>query len=361
MLLALVICALVGSALVVWTRYGHRGEGSSLSDIVAQLGAMLLVGSVGAAAVWYGLRPLFGAYGSTPVRMGALAGLGILTVVSGGRRLAALLFMWSTQRPLDLDRAGFAARSIVASALGYSAVGAGVGWAGTLLPSGLRLLLLPVFVAAAPFFQAVVRPWLVLLRAPTLSCASASPGIAGLEAWFAETCRARGLARVRLRVQPGRLRNAYVVGGFWGHWVVVGEALLEEMTEVELKAILAHELAHVVRRDVRHYLAAAGVAGTLYLLGLPGVFRLWQGGQVALGVVVAGVLGAVCFGAIPGWVSRRAEFAADRVAVDMLGDPESLAAGLRSLSRIKGFPTDREGLTHPSVDSRIRALGRAQA
>jgi Zn-dependent protease with chaperone function len=126
----------------------------------------------------------------------------------------------------------------------------------------------------------------------------------------------------------------------------------------ELKAILAHELAHVLRSDVTLYLATATVAGTCYALFLPMVFRLWEGGALLSGTVAAALLGALCFGAVPGWVSRRAEYGADALATSLMdGDGRGLASALASLARLKGDSPSQESLTHPSVASRIRALG----
>lgn len=351
----------LGATLVLLTRFGHQGERTASTDLAAHAGAMILFAGLGFSVVWYGFIPLARAAAASPASIGALVGLFLLVVVEGGRRLAGLVFLWSTRRPVEFDRAGFELRNAAVSAIGYSAVGAGVGWVTAVLPRPLHILLLPAFVAALPFFQAVVRPWIMLARAPTLSDAEGHSGLSDVTAWFEQLTSSSGVASVRLRLQPGNMRNAYVVGGFWGHWVVVGEGLLGELSERELKAILAHEVAHVIRNDVRRYLFAAGAAGTVYALGLPGVFRLWQDGQVMLGIALAAMLGSICFGVIPGWVSRRAEFAADRLSVRLVGNPLDLASGPERLAKLKGFTTDRESLTHPSVDRRIKALEAAKA
>ena len=166
--------------------------------------------------------------------------------------------------------------------------------------------------------------------------------------------------------------NAYVSGLGRTRRVVVHDTLLDTGRDDDVAAVVAHELGHVVARDVTvgTVLGAAGAA-----LGVLAGYVLlsWQalldaahvpgpsdpavaGLLLALGAW-AGLLGAPLQTA----VSRRIERRADTFSLDLVGDPGTVARMQRSLAVTNVAPLRPPRLlhlwfgTHPTSPERIAA------
>lgn len=204
-----------------------------------------------------------------------------------------------------------------------------------------------------------------------------------------------GVDRPPLLVADLGAPNALSIGGPRWSAVVIDRRLLSLLTLEELEGIVAHELAHVERKDafVKTLVVSLvrTLAGLVFLLVLPitlvlaGVARAaaWIAGRPArapdveavatVGVqfLVGLLLSVLTLLALAH--ARRQEFAADRRAAAVTGRPDALARalvkiqraseprlGLRSLLTIHG--DDSEGLrrllsTHPPIDERVKRLG----
>jgi heat shock protein HtpX len=186
--------------------------------------------------------------------------------------------------------------------------------------------------------------------------------------------------RPDLAVARTDVPNAFTVGvNPSDATVVVTEGLLETLDERERDAVLAHELAHVRNRDVgvmslAYFLPSLTYAvATFAYLVLVGLFRVLGSGfhavddDAAKGVVVAVVVlvvSAVCTLLVSAafWVgsfllfrvlSQYREFAADRGAAAITGDPAALASALRRLDDgMSDVPDD----DLRSVDGGVEAL-----
>jgi heat shock protein HtpX len=188
--------------------------------------------------------------------------------------------------------------------------------------------------------------------------------------------------------------NAVSLGGPSGA-VVLDDALFRILDAEEFEAVLAHELAHIERRDSLLQTLASTVGRTLVgflaVLVLPaallahGFSRLlaWASGapgrrsgpavheRVGRVVLVAVVVLTLLVRAH----ARQREFAADDRAVEVTGNPGKLASALRKLQRAReprgllGLlyrrETDRNARrwlsTHPAFDERIERLREKQA
>lgn len=170
-----------------------------------------------------------------------------------------------------------------------------------------------------------------------------------LHAVVAELSREMGIPTPRLYLSPTASPNAFATGRSPEHAAVcVTEGILEILDERELRAVLAHELAHVGNRDILISSVAAALASVVTFLAQIGqlsmVFGQHEddegGGPSHLLLVVLGPLAA---GLIQLAVSRSREFEADATGAMISGDPLSLARALAKLergTRLRPLPED---------------------
>jgi heat shock protein HtpX len=188
--------------------------------------------------------------------------------------------------------------------------------------------------------------------------------------------------------------NAFAAGRSREHATVcVTSGLLERLDGDELDAVLAHELAHVKHRDVALLTTVSALSTVAYLL----VRNAWWfgdggdggGGDSALPWLLVAVVASLVV-----WVasylliralSRYREYAADRGAAAITGDPAALAGALRTIEDadppgedlresagmaalwvVPGFDDDGIDVrsllrTHPPTGERIERLRAMQA
>jgi heat shock protein HtpX len=156
--------------------------------------------------------------------------------------------------------------------------------------------------------------------------------------------------------------------GATGSAVALSTGLVATASPAELEGILAHEVAHVARRDVVVQTVAVLVAATLVELTRIGGFL-----QRALLFVLAPVASAF----VHLLLSSRRELQADRVAARLCESPHGLADALLRLDlagelvgldadpvteplyTVNPFPRERPAAlfdTHPPVAERVRRL-----
>lgn len=161
------------------------------------------------------------------------------------------------------------------------------------------------------------------------------------------------------RVVEDETPSCYTVGRFTDATIVVTTGLLETLDRDELEAVLAHELAHVVNRDVTLMTVttlvleiATRVYHTVRLVprALGGMENLSSTERLALrwflplSVVVYVVVSPLLlvFPKVADWATRTLsharEFAADEAAATMTGEPLALATALATLSETTPEP-----------------------
>jgi STE24 endopeptidase len=192
-----------------------------------------------------------------------------------------------------------------------------------------------------------------------------------------------GFSARTIQVADGSRRsahsNAYFTGFGRFRKIVLYDTLIAQLTEVELEAVLAHEIGHYRRGHIPKMLIWAGIS-SLISFGLLGWLAQQPEFLVAFGfkatagtapvLLLAGLLG----GAITFWLtplgtrrSRRHEFEADAYARNAMGEIDSLTGALRklhekNLSNLTPHPWfSRFYYSHPTLVEREAALRRDQA
>jgi heat shock protein HtpX len=138
-------------------------------------------------------------------------------------------------------------------------------------------------------------------------------------------------------VADNRTPNAFAAGRAQSDAVVcVTTGLLEELDDSEVEGVLAHEIAHIANQDFRLMTlvtALSAMAGWIVRWGIYAGNGNDGGGQWQLlaGYVAAIVVwvGALLVGRL---LSRYREYAADRAAAQLTGDPTALASALVTIS-----------------------------
>lgn len=150
-----------------------------------------------------------------------------------------------------------------------------------------------------------------------------------------------------------------------GRATIVLAAPAADLSEAALQALLAHELAHVERRDARRTMLTYYVC--LSVLTVAVVVMTAVAASTSIAVALAGVLGLLLFTTVAA-MSRREETAADLYAIELTRNLEAAAElmGLyiqarkagRRRSRLRAFAEDRVWATHPEPEARLEAMQR---
>lgn len=137
--------------------------------------------------------------------------------------------------------------------------------------------------------------------------------------------------------------NAYFTGFGRFRKIVLYDTLIQQLTEPELEAVLAHEIGHYKRGHIPRMLAwmavslflAFGVIGWLARQPeFPQAFGFRPDSGLAPVLLLFGILGGTVtfwFTPLGNFWSRKHEYEADAYAVKIMGEAESLVGALRKL------------------------------
>ncbi len=161
----------------------------------------------------------------------------------------------------------------------------------------------------------------------------------------------------RIYVSPTESPNAFATGRDPRNAsVCCTVGLLRTLDEHELRAVIAHELAHVYNRDMLVSSVAGALAGALVwsaslLWLLPGLGGS-EDDEGWADLLVSFLLGPLAAVLVRTAVGRSREFRADACAARLTGDPLSLATALRKLDAgvranpLRGGPGPLAGIGH---------------
>ncbi|HCO57883.1 MAG: zinc metalloprotease HtpX [Proteobacteria bacterium] len=130
--------------------------------------------------------------------------------------------------------------------------------------------------------------------------------------------------------------------------VAATTGLLRLLTARETRGVMAHELAHVMHRDILISTISATMAGAISALAN---FALFFGGRDGEGRAVNPVVGILIMilaplaaSLIQMAISRAREFEADRAGAEMSQDPEALASALQKIDHYA------QGMAFPAAE-----------
>lgn len=202
----------------------------------------------------------------------------------------------------------------------------------------------------------------------------------------AELAQKANIPVPRVYIIPGPMANAFATGRNPANAVVaVTEGIMRVLSPRELRGVLAHEISHVLHRDILISTIAAILAGVVYTLARIAQWGMYFGGGrrndergghplATLAVVIFAPLAAML---IQMAVSRSREYEADRGGADLCDDPLALADALVKIHQaaravpwqpnpttahlLIANPLRGESLmslfsTHPPVNKRVERL-----
>jgi heat shock protein HtpX len=194
-----------------------------------------------------------------------------------------------------------------------------------------------------------------------------------------------GIPMPKLWLIPDPSPNAFATGRNPTHAsVAFTEGVLQLMNDNEIEGVVAHELGHVLHRDILISSVAAMIAAAITFLahmsmwfGIGGGNRDEDRRGGGIGAIFMIILAPIAAGLIQMAISRSREYDADAASAKYVGSPYPLINGLQKLETfskripmdatpstahmfiIKPFSGDammRLFATHPSTEDRIARL-----
>ncbi len=193
----------------------------------------------------------------------------------------------------------------------------------------------------------------------------------------------------KLWVTPEHTPNAFATGRNPSHSsVAVTFGLLELMNDQEIEGVIAHELGHILNRDILISSMAATIGSAISFVGQMGYYfggsrndeEEGGGGGGIVGGLLMMLVAPIAAMVIQMAISRTREFSADAAAAKYTGSPDGLISGLRKLDSFgQRIPMDPPPATahmyimkpfgggsvmsklfstHPATEDRIAALER---
>jgi len=192
----------------------------------------------------------------------------------------------------------------------------------------------------------------------------------------------------RLYLIPTESPNAFATGRSPTHAAVAVTAGIRRLLDRrELEGVLAHELAHVINRDILISSVAATLAGAIMMLARMASWGMMFGGAQrddregggggVLGLLLSVILAPIAASLIQMAISRSREFQADDTGARVSREPEALASALRKISTyseriplpaspstahlfivnpLHGVSLQNLFSTHPPIEQRIARL-----
>jgi len=250
------------------------------------------------------------------------------------------------------------------------------------------LIFAAVFGFGGSFISLMISKWTAkrMTGAKVISQPSGA-----MEQWLVATVRTQaqqaGIKMPEVAIYNAPDVNAFATGpGRNNALVAVSTGLLNNMTQDEAEAVLAHEISHVANGDMITLALIQGVVNTfvIFLSRVIGhmvdrvVFKNERGHGPAFWIttIVAELVLGILASAIVMWFSRQREFRADAGGASLAGKQKMIAALQRLQQSVKqphlpdqlaafgisggiGQGLKRMFMSHPPLEERIATLQRS--
>jgi heat shock protein HtpX len=194
-----------------------------------------------------------------------------------------------------------------------------------------------------------------------------------------------GMPMPKVYIIPDMSPNAFATGRNPNHAAVAAtEGIMQLLSEDELGGVMAHELSHVMHRDILIGTVAATIAGAIsYLAQMAQWAMIFGGGRRSdddgspVAAIVMMIVAPIAAMLIQMAISRSREYSADEAGARLYGNPSALANALRKLEKgsaaipmhatpstshmmivnpLRGNALMKLFSTHPPVEDRIARL-----
>jgi heat shock protein HtpX len=154
-------------------------------------------------------------------------------------------------------------------------------------------------------------------------------------------CIAQGMKMPKLYVIEDNSLNAYASGlNEKSYAVTLSRGIINKLNDEELEGVIAHELAHIINRDVRLLVISVVFVGIFSFvtemafrsLRFGGRGKKDNGGAAVLIILVLGAIGLLLSTVFRFALSRKREYLADAAAAEMTRRPWALASALKKVS-----------------------------
>ena len=204
-------------------------------------------------------------------------------------------------------------------------------------------------------------------------------------------CISRGMAVPQFRIIDSPALNAFASGlNDKTYAITLTRGIIEALEDEELEAVIAHELSHIINKDVRLLVVSVIFVGIISFLAqlafrmiigggrrshyIPSSGSRKGGGQliillIALAVLVVGYIFALL---IRFSLSKKREFLADAGAIELTKNPQAMMQALMRISghdEVQDMPNEIQQMcienshsfmgmfaTHPPIDKRIKTI-----
>ena len=207
-------------------------------------------------------------------------------------------------------------------------------------------------------------------------------------------CISRGISMPKFEIIDSPALNAFASGiTDKTYTIVLTRGLIDRLNNDELEGVIAHELTHIINRDVRLLVISVIFVGMIAFFAEAAFRVLIHGGRpsyysrrrrnskdgghaivmavIAFAILAIGYLFAVL---IRFAISRKREFLADAGAVELTKNPDAMMRALLRISnndKVRGMPDDIQQMcienshsfmgifaTHPPIQDRVKIISR---
>jgi heat shock protein HtpX len=152
-------------------------------------------------------------------------------------------------------------------------------------------------------------------------------------------CISQGITMPKLQIIHDKSLNAYASGiRSKDYTITVSEGLINRLNDEELEGVLAHELCHIIHRDVRLLIVSIIFVGIFAFIAELAIRMMYIGrggkknNQILVIAIVVSAIAYFISILLRFGISRKREYMADAGAAEITKRPEALASALRKVS-----------------------------